>query len=112
MHCHLANNKAYALADLALVTFDDEAQLWGDSNVAQCTERLHQQGAHEVVVKLGADGCQYSKKHLDNSISVELFNTVAVEKVIDTTAAGDVVVDSLTCFRDNIYLLILSSFSL
>ncbi|WP_372760820.1 sugar kinase [Pseudoalteromonas sp.] len=89
MHCHLANNKAYALADLALVTFDDEAQLWGDSNVAKCTERLHQQGAHEVVVKLGADGCQYSIKHPDNSISVELFNTVTVEKVIDTTAAGD-----------------------
>lgn len=89
MHCHLANNKAYALADLALVTFDDEAQLWGDSNVTQCTERLHQQGAHEVVVKLGADGCQYSKKHLDNSISVELFSTVKIANVVDTTAAGD-----------------------
>ena len=89
MHCHLANNKAYALADLALVTFDDEAQLWGDSSVAQCTERLHQQGAHEVIVKLGADGCQYSKKHTDNSITVELFSTIKIATVVDTTAAGD-----------------------
>ena len=88
-HSQQTNNKAYALADLALVTFDDEVQLWADTSVADCTARLHQQGANEVIIKLGAEGCQYSKKHVDESVSVEAFSTQKIAKVIDTTAAGD-----------------------
>ncbi len=88
-HCQITNAKAYALADLALVTLDDENELWGDTSLESCTQRLHQQGAKELVIKTGADGCQYSKINADKTITVEQFSTKKITNVVDTTAAGD-----------------------
>lgn len=88
-HCQITNAKAYALADLALVTLDDENELWGDTSLKSCTQRLHQQGAKELVIKTGADGCQYSKINADKTITVEQFSTKKITNVVDTTAAGD-----------------------
>ena len=45
------------LTDIALPTFDDEAALQGDSDVASTAQRWLGWGAREVVVKLGAAGC-------------------------------------------------------
>lgn len=88
-HCQLINAKVYALADLALVTLDDENELWGDVSLTNCTQRLHKQGAKQLVIKTGEDGCQYSKSNADKSITVEQFSTTQIAKVVDTTAAGD-----------------------
>ncbi|MCW0469470.1 PfkB family carbohydrate kinase [Vibrio chagasii] len=46
----------YTLTDLALVTFDDEQLIWGDSS-RQTIERLTALGVKRCIVKLGPDGC-------------------------------------------------------
>lgn len=83
-HCQQITKQIYALSTLALVTFDDEYDLWGDTSIESCRDRLHQQGVNELVIKDGANGCQYS---VDGKI--DSFATQKVEKVVDTTAAGD-----------------------
>ncbi|MGL1956863.1 MAG: sugar kinase [Colwellia sp.] len=88
-HCVQANNKAYSLADLALVTFDDEAELWHDRTIEDTRQRLHSVGVNALVIKDGANGCQYSEEMANGEINVSFYATSPVEKVIDTTAAGD-----------------------
>lgn len=73
-----------SLAQLIFATFDDERQLWGDSEPAVTIGRLHALGAKTVILKLGADGCVYS----DSSREI-LIPACPVAHVIDTTAAGD-----------------------
>ncbi len=70
--------------DTALVTFDDEQKLFGDSTPEQCVKRLHQFGAKEVVVKCGAEPCVVSVAGEQHWIPAR-----RVEKVVDTTSAGD-----------------------
>ncbi|MDT0602522.1 sugar kinase [Thalassotalea castellviae] len=89
VHCETVNNKAYNLADLALVTFDDEALLWQDSSIEESRDRLHKLGVTTLVIKDGANGCQYSELNHNNEIIVFKYSTVAADKVVDTTAAGD-----------------------
>lgn len=72
------------LVDISLVTFDDEKKLFGDSTPTQCAERLHRFGAKEVVVKCGAEPCLVSYAGEKTHVSGH-----AIEKVVDTTAAGD-----------------------
>ena len=85
-HCQQSNNRMYQLADLALVTFEDEAQIWGFNNLTECREHLHQQGVRQLVIKTGEKGCQYS----ENSHSiVNQYDARLVDNVVDTTAAGD-----------------------
>ncbi|MDO6446417.1 sugar kinase [Colwellia sp. 1_MG-2023] len=88
-HCVTANNKAYSMADLALVTFDDEALLWQDSHIEETRARLHKVGVTALVVKDGANGCQYSELNHNNDIIVFKYSTQAVDQIVDTTAAGD-----------------------
>lgn len=77
--------EALALADVALVTLDDEQLLYGDTSLAEsrarslagpCGEVVIKQGGGPVIVRLGAD----------EPIEV---SAVRVERVVDTTAAGD-----------------------
>jgi 2-dehydro-3-deoxygluconokinase len=72
------------LVDISLVTFDDEKKLFGDNTPEQCAERLHRFGAKEVVVKCGQDPCIVSIGGKQHYVSAHL-----VEKVVDTTSAGD-----------------------
>lgn len=74
----------YALADLALITFDDEVLLWQDDSLAACRERLLQHEIKHLVLKDGANGCSYN-----NATDQVIIPTNPVAKVIDTTAAGD-----------------------
>lgn len=76
--------KMYQLADLALVTFDDEQQLWQDDNIAACQDRLSQFDIGELVVKDGGNGCIYVSPQQTLPVATKL-----VTKVVDTTAAGD-----------------------
>lgn len=81
-----AYSKMFAISDYALVTNDDERELWGDSSEHVTISRILNAGAKSVVVKLGKDGCLYSEQRSD-----EVTHTPAavVEKVVDTTSAGD-----------------------
>lgn len=74
----------YKLCDLALVTHDDEALLWGDANVMATISRLQLFEIEELVTKDGANGCYYSKNGETCHIA-----TKAIKQVVDTTAAGD-----------------------
>ncbi|ATG79695.1 MULTISPECIES: sugar kinase [Pseudoalteromonas] len=85
-HCKKTNKVMYALANLSLLTFDDEVQIWADNNITACHFRLHKAGAQHVLIKTGADGCQYSNK---NTSEPRYFKTNKVDNVTDTTAAGD-----------------------
>jgi 2-dehydro-3-deoxygluconokinase len=71
-------------AQLIFATFDDERNLWGDSEPATTIQRLHAAGAKTIILKLGADGCLYS----DDSRTKQI-PACPVPHVIDTTAAGD-----------------------
>lgn len=69
---------------LALVTFDDEKLLWGDADTEAAVVRLQAAGVKEIVVKLGAEGALYARD--EQRIQVA---TQAVDRVVDTTSAGD-----------------------
>ncbi|HEY5715597.1 MAG TPA: sugar kinase [Psychromonas sp.] len=72
--------------DLALVTDDDEAALWGDTSPQETLLRLQKSGVKQVVLKMGAKGCLYTDF---SSETPELIKTTPVTDVIDTTSAGD-----------------------
>jgi 2-dehydro-3-deoxygluconokinase len=70
--------------DLALLTEDDERALFGYSDTEQLLAAYRQMGVSEVVVKRGAESCLVETQG-------ERFDIPAhpVQRVIDTTAAGD-----------------------
>lgn len=70
--------------DIALPTFDDEQTLCGDADAASVAARLHALGVADVVVKLGAAGC-----YLSGAEGAEALSTTPVDRVVDSTAAGD-----------------------
>lgn len=88
-HCQQVTKAIYALSTLALVTYDDEYDLWEDTSIESCRTRLHKQGVKELVIKDGANGCQYSVNGPLFGNDVQKFATEKVAKVVDTTAAGD-----------------------
>jgi 2-dehydro-3-deoxygluconokinase len=73
-----------AHADIALPTLDDERTLFGVRSALECTERLHEKGVAEVVVKLGPAGCYLSSAAFTGEVAAG-----PVGKVVDSTAAGD-----------------------
>ncbi|WP_039046756.1 sugar kinase [Plesiomonas shigelloides] len=78
----------YQLTDVALVTFDDEQLIWGDSTPEQTLQRLTSLGVQKCIVKLGAKGCliQDSSTY---TFSPQAVPTQPVAQVLDTTSAGD-----------------------
>lgn len=79
-------SKLFAACDYALVTFDDEQQVWGDKTPEMTLARLQKAGARNIVIKLGAEGCLvWSKDHKLH----ERVPTTPVANVVDTTSAGD-----------------------
>ncbi|WP_036768222.1 sugar kinase [Photorhabdus australis] len=82
--CH---QKLLPFTSLALVTDEDECNLWGDKSVTEIMARLKRVGVKEAIVKVGAAGCYY--QHLVQGMLIEQIPTEPVAKVVDTTAAGD-----------------------
>ncbi|MDN4501104.1 sugar kinase [Alteromonadaceae bacterium BrNp21-10] len=82
--CQHVYERIYAMSDLALVTYDDEQALWADESIEQCRQRLHQCGVKQLVVKDGANGCQFS---VDSNVA--FYPAQRVDNLVDTTAAGD-----------------------
>ena len=77
--------QALALSDVALVTLDDEQLLYGDASLAESRARSLAAPCAEVVVKQG--GAPVIVR-LVGSAPIEV-PAVRVERVVDTTAAGD-----------------------
>ncbi|MFZ7240363.1 sugar kinase [Avibacterium avium] len=71
--------------DLALVTFDDEQALWGDSETAQSVQRLKDFGVKNIVLKQGKDGALFC----DAQGNEQHIATTPITNVVDTTSAGD-----------------------
>ena len=74
----------WSLADIALPTFDDEAQLWSDADPQVTATRLFALGVKEVAVKLGSAGALAGSADALATVTP----SVAIEP-IDTTGAGD-----------------------
>lgn len=73
-----------ALTDTALLTFDDEQLLYGDSDVQQCIARTQGLGVKEIVIKRGGDEALVVVDQQRVSVAPS-----PVERIVDTTAAGD-----------------------
>ncbi|MGE3066371.1 MAG: sugar kinase [Hyphomicrobiaceae bacterium] len=74
----------FALADVALPTFDDEAALWSDRTPGDTIARLTSLGIGEIVVKRGPDG---ALAHAERG--TEDVPCPAIVAAVDTTSAGD-----------------------
>ncbi|HVY41914.1 MAG TPA: sugar kinase [Hyphomicrobiaceae bacterium] len=74
----------WALSDVGLPTFDDEAQLWGDRSPQATAARLCDLGVREIAVKLGSEGALVRA----GSQEIEVPAPQRI-KAIDTTGAGD-----------------------
>lgn len=77
------NDAMWARADIALPSVDDEMELYGDATSQDVVARLRNLGCSQGALKRGADG------PLGFSKSSELAELPAVNKVVDSTAAGD-----------------------
>ncbi|HXT07576.1 MAG TPA: sugar kinase [Roseiarcus sp.] len=69
----------YAVTDIALPSFDDEASLWGDASPAATAARLAALGVGEIVVKNGAGAAWVDGAEI----------AAARVEARDTTGAGD-----------------------
>lgn len=76
--------KVYPHADVALVSFDDEKQLFSDATPGQTCRRLYDAGVAEVVVKNGSESCM-----VGIGGQIEAYPLPIKVKPVDTTAAGD-----------------------
>src|SRR3954466_8344597 len=76
--------EALKRVDIALPTFEDEAQLWGDANPDATVARLQAFGIGEIVVKNGAESALIADKSGREHVPVP-----EVVEPVDTTAAGN-----------------------
>ncbi len=79
-----ANAKAFAVADIALPTFPDEAELYGDAEPAATADRLAEAGVREVVVKNGTEPALVRSDDTDLIVPAS-----PSPSPVDTTGAGD-----------------------
>lgn len=87
-----AYRQILSYTDIAFLTLDDEALLWGENSdetalIESVVQRTHDLGVDEIVLKRGAGACLvYRAQH--PAIEVPA-HTLATEQIVDTTAAGD-----------------------
>lgn len=77
-------NKAYSCSDIAFVGGDDHRSLFGHTDSASIFAHLLPYKIQEIVNKNGADGALISMDRQTYSVPVQF-----VEKVVDSTGAGD-----------------------
>lgn len=76
--------KMLKFTDIALLTFDDEQELYGDTCIEQCIERTTKSGVKEIIIKRGSKDCLVVEADAAHYVAPN-----PVDNVIDTTAAGD-----------------------
>ncbi len=81
---HILGEFLRSVTDVALLTLDDEQQLWGDSDAQAVIRRLRDSVASEIVIKRGSDPVLVSADGEVRQVPVP-----AVEVIVDTTGAGD-----------------------
>ncbi|WP_035053541.1 sugar kinase [Andreprevotia chitinilytica] len=74
----------YGIADIALLTEDDEAAVFGTATADDMIARVLKAGGSEVIIKRGSQPCIVATSSGRGSVSA-----APVEKVVDTCAAGD-----------------------
>lgn len=79
-----AISAAYEVATLALPSFDDERQHFGDASPEACGARLARHGVREIIVKNGSQPCLVVAHGHHSWLKPK-----QVEQAVDTTAAGD-----------------------
>jgi 2-dehydro-3-deoxygluconokinase len=72
------------LSDVALPSFDDEANIWKDSSPELTVKRLRDSGVGEIVVKNGSAAAVVFSEGMVTAV-----NAKPVSDALDTTAAGD-----------------------
>lgn len=85
-HAQYIHKKVLSFCDLALLTDDDEKNLWGDSDYLDTLARLEKSGVNKVVLKRGKNGCVYKDFINNKMIHVGIEDDI---QVVDTTSAGD-----------------------
>jgi 2-dehydro-3-deoxygluconokinase len=73
-----------AVSDIALPSFEDEADWFGDADPAATAQRYADAGASTIVVKNGGEPVCYRQGDAHGHVAVEPLSCV-----VDTTAAGD-----------------------
>jgi 2-dehydro-3-deoxygluconokinase len=76
--------EGYKACTLALPTFSDDQDLFGDATPADCAKRIAGYGVQEIVVKDGGNPCVVSLDRKQFSVAPD-----AVHDIVDTTGAGD-----------------------
>ncbi len=79
-----AYRRILQLTTIAFLTFEDEVMLYGDQHEEQAIDRTLALGVAEIVIKRGAEACIVVTPN-----SQEQLEPMKVERIIDTTAAGD-----------------------
>ena len=77
-------SRAYAVANMALPSFADDAEVFDDANIFSTARRIRETGANEIVVKNGGDACYVQLAEEGHSIE-----TGSLITPVDTTGAGD-----------------------
>jgi 2-dehydro-3-deoxygluconokinase len=80
----LHHRAVLAITDLALVTWEDDAELFGFSSTTALFEMYAELGVSEIALKRGKQACL-----LNSPKGIVEVPTEHVDTVIDTTAAGD-----------------------
>jgi 2-dehydro-3-deoxygluconokinase len=76
--------QAYQVASVALPTWSDEAEIFGDEDVPAAARRLSAAGVEEIVVKDGGNAC-----FVQTALISQYVLPVDNVNVVDTTGAGD-----------------------
>jgi 2-dehydro-3-deoxygluconokinase len=84
-----AMQSALECADIALLTDDDYARLWGSAEFNQVLQRCKAAGVIEVVLKCGPNPVRIACRTAQTEFTTGEVPVPAVADVIDTTAAGD-----------------------
>lgn len=79
-----AYKQILAITDIAFLTFDDEKLLYGDTHEQQAIARTQALGVEEIIIKRGGEDC-----FVVISDSIIKVPPLQIDKIIDTTAAGD-----------------------
>jgi len=77
-------SKMTCFSDIALPSFEDEQQLFGDSSINDCVNRYLAAGVSEAVIKNGAKGCVLVEGNCKTHVPLK-----NIINPVDTTAAGD-----------------------
>lgn len=83
--CRLAFETLYHLSDVALISLEDEQNVFGETDHQAVVQRFQQLYPQKLIIKDGGRGCWIQDHHKPlQTVTLDL-----IPQVVDTTAAGD-----------------------